>query len=157
MRNVFSPRSLSVTNSIVWMFGSLFLCGLVSCSGTTSQARNLPLVVEEFNQALRWGNLNVALGCVDPAVAPEVGRHLRGVMSSVQVMDAEILSVEMDKTGKRALVLVQFSWTESGAIHVRQGVEIQVWDLGKAGWKVSRQLVPDSRDGRPSPFARHDP
>ncbi len=147
----------------LWLAFSLQFVALMSayciggCSGGASRGRQLPLIQEEFNAALRWGNLPVALQHLDPALAPDVGRHLRRVLSQVQILDVELQSIQMSADGKEAWLLVQFTWLNSGDIQVSAGEEVQAWELSGDRWVLKGQYVPDPHDGGISPFARKAP
>ena len=131
----------------------LALLGAVSCSSSADPKRkNLPLALIEYNQALRWGNLEVARSYLAPDYASKVGLKLRAVTGRVKISEVEMVDLQAEPDGERAVALVEFTWVETGSFTVKKGMELQSWKRIGNRWFLWQQTAPEDLKIPPSPF-----
>ncbi len=118
-----------------------FVLLLSACLGNQSKAVKLQDSAQNFNQAMRFGRMDIAQEHVAPRVMADFATRHRAWGRELRLIDLEFQGIE--PRGDDARVFVAVGWQRYDEQELRVTQLVQTWRYGQRGWK----LIEEERAG----------
>jgi hypothetical protein len=133
-------------------FCLVLLVALAGCSAPGEQRKILPMVLQDFNEAISWNHYDLAGSFAPPTGQGTLTQHLRSKMAGIHIVEVESLATSLDPDGQRALCKVRISWYSDRNPTVTKGIEIQEWVRINGRWWLIALKPPSKAGDEASPF-----
>lgn len=101
------------------------------------KAELLQKTVDDFNQDLYWGSVELASLQVDPKIRSEFQRTYRKRREKERLVDVEVENVDYAASGNEATITIRVQYYKIPSYVVETRKEQQIWEFGRfeGGWR----------------------
>lgn len=109
----------------------------------------LQKTVDDFNQDLYWGSVELASLQVDPKIRTEFQRTYRKRREKERLVDVEVENVAYGKSGDEATITIKVQYYKIPSYVVETRTEQQIWEFGRfdGGWRyLEGKVLPEDNN-----------
>ena len=132
------------------------------CMMSYSLTERVTNAAREYNDDVRWARFEQAISHVPKDARDRFLERRTALSEELEIADAEVIGIDVDRKNDRASVRVQYSWTLRSRQLVERTVTRQEWEMEGQKWVVRKEVRVAGRplvifDEHPRPAVATEP
>ena len=118
-----------------------WLLSWAHCTGSYSPREKLEMSAQTFYEAYRWNKPDEMKPYLPPEMMEAYIKDYDEKFKNVKVVDYEITEFKVQKGGKKAEVVFNFSWHLVDDMNVNEAVVVDRWELRAVKWYMVSRFI----------------
>ncbi len=133
-----SPQRRLGSRLLGLALGALVLLAAAGCMGPQTPQGKADEAIREFNEATRWGRMDIALGVASSEHREQFMKNHASWHNSLRIVEAELAGLQLSDA-THAKVQVDVSWTMSDDTTLRVTRLEQTWIDDEGKWTLTSE------------------